>query len=940
MTLIEYYEKNLKENQNKIFIKYKETELSYIKSFEIIKNYRKIINDLKEDIIAIDVENSDILVLIMLACIYEKQCYYIISKNTPDKRKEYIFNQLKIKKCITLDKHNNINIINIQFDNSNNNLPNNIDISKIAQIIFTSGSTGKPKGVCLTYDNFNNFAEDIEEYFDFTDTEGFISIADTSFDMFVSEVIISIVKNKTLYIVNYENLLDIKYIADLIKTNNIENILTTPSKIDILINSEFTVKSILKNILLGGEKISKKILDSLIDNNIKIFNLYGPTETTFHCLREEVKNIENILLGSPVKNTEVMIMDENGQLNNIGKGKLVIIGSSVSDGYFAENNNNFFEYNGKKAFLTSDIVNIDKDYNIKYIDREESIFKINGQRISFDEIEDAILNCSNINFIKVVYYDNQIIALYKSNNLIDINTIKNSLTEYIPQFMIPNKFYKIDDFKINQSGKTDYIKTIKEIENNEFYEFKESNQIENQLISISQKILNRSIREDLSFTENGGNSLSAMRVSMELRSKNILISVKDLLKNIPIKNILNEKDTFSEEKNIHNNKKYMLSSIQRLMLKNNQNIDHFTTHHIFKLNKNISKKIINDFFNFIIEKYDGLRMYYDKTENCLSLCENFNFQIKEIYIDNIDTNNITNIIYNLSKECTVNKFETFVVAKLYSKNETYLVMLLHHFFSDALSWKIIHDELDLYFNKGINLLKSTIKNSYSEYLLRVEEKINTNSNNNNNFISKIIELENYDFENKKFLYNILNYKKFIFEVISKEVIDEFLFYSSITFALSIFNNKKNILFEIEDNGRKINNEFYYDTIGWHTCPFNIILEYDNKISKNENIKYIKSKVLNYKKHAIELSNKKTTTDNDFLSIDASIVLNFLGNIADIENEFEIEIKENLLVPFDIYIVGFYKNDKFIINFKYNDNYSENDINYIANCIRNFLYETK
>lgn len=112
---------------------------------------------------------------------------------------------------------------------------------------------------------------------------------------------------------------------------------TTPSRYAIMMEEKENVKFLEKatDILVGGEPISEKILSNLQKRSkAKIFNMYGPTETTIWSTIKELTNEKVITIGRPIANTQVYVLNKNLQVVPIGiTGELYIAGDGVGAGY-------------------------------------------------------------------------------------------------------------------------------------------------------------------------------------------------------------------------------------------------------------------------------------------------------------------------------------------------------------------------------------------------------------------------------------------------------------------------------------------------------------------------------------------------------------------------------------------------------------------------------
>ncbi|MCC9822683.1 AMP-binding protein, partial [Streptococcus agalactiae] len=86
----------------------------------------------------------------------------------------------------------------------------------------------------------------------------------------------------------------------------------------------------LKILYFGGEKFCKNV-----KTTYKLCNSYGLTETGILNTFYEVKgNEEDIPLGAPIYNTDIVIIDEEEKIVDIGVvGEIVVLGESLAIGY-------------------------------------------------------------------------------------------------------------------------------------------------------------------------------------------------------------------------------------------------------------------------------------------------------------------------------------------------------------------------------------------------------------------------------------------------------------------------------------------------------------------------------------------------------------------------------------------------------------------------------
>jgi len=87
-------------------------------------------------------------------------------------------------------------------------------------------------------------------------------------------------------------------------------------------------------VLAGGEALPSRTAEGLLNCCRSLWNLYGPTETTIWSLKANVIDFNHITIGTPIANTRIYILDEEGNSVPTGVvGELYIAGDGVAMGY-------------------------------------------------------------------------------------------------------------------------------------------------------------------------------------------------------------------------------------------------------------------------------------------------------------------------------------------------------------------------------------------------------------------------------------------------------------------------------------------------------------------------------------------------------------------------------------------------------------------------------
>ena len=105
--------------------------------------------------------------------------YVPINPQYPEERRKYIYSNSNCTFILNGDeKHQSVRDI----------ISNDIKPSDTAYVIYTSGSTGMPKGVVISHDSACNTIIDMNERFNITSNDKFLSVSSFGFDLSVYDV--------------------------------------------------------------------------------------------------------------------------------------------------------------------------------------------------------------------------------------------------------------------------------------------------------------------------------------------------------------------------------------------------------------------------------------------------------------------------------------------------------------------------------------------------------------------------------------------------------------------------------------------------------------------------------------------------------------------------------------------------------------------------------
>lgn len=423
----------------------------------------------------------------------------------------------------------------------------------VAYIIYTSGTTGKPKGVKVGVRSFSNYVNWANRYY-FENAAGqpFAFFTSLSFDLTLTSIFSPLLRGSAVVIVEAAE------ISDALTTifrpgSGIHTVKLTPSHISML-SSCGILSTEVALAIVGGEALTGEQVGLLrkLNPQIRIFNEYGPTEATVGCIVKEIKSAdEKITIGHPIVNADIYIVDESMQLLPVGvTGEICIGGEVLAHGYLnaTDADNGKFRENpfrpGTRLYKTGDAGRWLETGDIDYIGRIDRQLKIRGHRIEPAEIEEVLLRFEGIKQVTVVATGadrSRLTAYYAGPAVPDDGDIISFLKRYLPVYMIPGYYVRLEAFPLTSNGKVDYSA----LPDPATYYSRQSlyqpphTLLEWQLTKMWQEVMEaKRISINDNFFELGGHSIRAIRIISRIyKELHVKMSLREYLSNPTIREL-------------------------------------------------------------------------------------------------------------------------------------------------------------------------------------------------------------------------------------------------------------------------------------------------------------------------------------------------------------------------------------------------------------------
>ncbi|GLH98152.1 non-ribosomal peptide synthetase [Phytohabitans aurantiacus] len=339
---------------------------------------------------------------------------------------------------------------------------------ELAYVIYTSGSTGRPKGVAVPHAALANLLLAMRDLLGSRPTDRWLWLTSLSFDISGLEVFLPLVTGGRVVVAPDGATTDGATVDRIVRDHRVTHVQATPSGWRILLDAGFEQPDTV-TALTGGEALPASLAQELRPRVTRLFNVYGPTETTIWSTAAEMPiDTGEVTIGHPIANTRAYVLDGAGSPVPIGiTGELHLAGDGVADGYLrnpalTEQRFRADPFGPGRMYATGDLCQWRPDGHLVYIGRRDDQVKIRGHRVELGEIEARLHEHPRVAEAAVVlhYPDDT-----DSGRLVgyivprgpapDPADLRHHLAQTLPAVMVPTVWSTMERLPRTPNGKLD-----------------------------------------------------------------------------------------------------------------------------------------------------------------------------------------------------------------------------------------------------------------------------------------------------------------------------------------------------------------------------------------------------------------------------------------------------------------------------------------------------
>lgn len=320
-----------------------------------------------------------------------------------------------------------------------------------AYVLFTSGTTGKPKGVVIANSSVVNYAEAFHREFRNGAGDVMLQQSVCSFDIFIEEVFATLLNGAALAIPPEDvRTGEVSGLMKFVERHGVTQISGFPYLLADM-NRLPSIPLSLDLLISGGDVLRASYIDRLKDTGVRIYNTYGPSETTvcatyFRCDNARPLPDGTFPIGKPVKGALVRIVDDKLREVPEGQtGEICISGEGVGLGYLGnppEQANYITMPDGARMYMSGDLGYRLPSGDIAFLHRRDRQVMILGRRVEPEEVQNVLNACPQVERGVVKAYADDaglayLVAYWVPGPGGSLEQVKSWLRSRLADFMVP-----------------------------------------------------------------------------------------------------------------------------------------------------------------------------------------------------------------------------------------------------------------------------------------------------------------------------------------------------------------------------------------------------------------------------------------------------------------------------------------------------------------------
>ncbi|MFF2650667.1 amino acid adenylation domain-containing protein [Streptomyces sp. NPDC058045] len=404
-----------------------------------------------------------------------------------------------------------------------------------AYVLYTSGSTGRPKGVVVTHRSVTDYLGWTRRAYPAAAGVALLH-SPVAFDLSVTALFTPLVAGGTVLLAPLE---EDPAVSARLAAAPVTFLKATPSHLPLL-DALPDAYSPSGELLLGGEALLGEALTGWRERHpdTTVWNVYGPTEATVNVTEYRIDPgtplpAGPVPIGRPQGNVRAQVLDAALRPVPTGvTGELYLAGACLARGYLGRPDLTALRFTadphgpaGSRMYRTGDLARRLPDGNLVYAGRADDQVKLRGHRVELGEVTAAVAALDGVTAQAVVVREGAdggrlvAYAVPAAGHPADGRELRERLTAVLPEYMVPDAVVVLDALPLTPNGKLDQ-RALPEPDFTPAAAVRAPRTPQEEILcGLFAQVLERpAVGVDDHFFEQGGNSLSAVRLLSRVRA--------------------------------------------------------------------------------------------------------------------------------------------------------------------------------------------------------------------------------------------------------------------------------------------------------------------------------------------------------------------------------------------------------------------------------------
>ncbi|HEU5075110.1 MAG TPA: amino acid adenylation domain-containing protein, partial [Polyangiaceae bacterium] len=341
-------------------------------------------------------------------------------------------------------------------------------LEDLAYLLYTSGSTGRPKGVSVQHRGLTNLLVAMRGELAVQPSDVLVAVTTVAFDIAALELFLPLIAGAKVAICSRVVASDGMALTRWLESTQATLLQATPASYYTLLEAGWKPPPDFR-IVCGGEALPADLAARLAQLG-RVYNVYGPTETTIWSTIQPVTAVEagqTVPIGRPLANTQVYVVDESLAPVPLGAvGELLIAGDGVAVGYHGRSELTAERFvtppflGGRRAYRTGDRVRLRCDEQLEFLGRNDAQVKVSGHRIELGEIDSVLATLPGVREVATVVRPGpsatkQLVSYVTCSQPLSAGDLASYLSTKLPAYMVPRQYQVLEHMPRTPNGKID-----------------------------------------------------------------------------------------------------------------------------------------------------------------------------------------------------------------------------------------------------------------------------------------------------------------------------------------------------------------------------------------------------------------------------------------------------------------------------------------------------